>query len=133
MLILDFPAHWSAWTRQILSVCDVVIVSGLNTVPGLRQVADALAAVRSVQPLPPRIVVGLNRCEPRWFGGIARRKHIDKVLAGETVLTVRDDAGTAIQGINTGVPSAIGSPSSRVSKDVRAFAALLAAVTHAHL
>jgi pilus assembly protein CpaE len=131
LLVLDFPPHWSSWTRDILSVCDLVVVSGRNTVPGLRQVADALTAVRSVQPLPPKIVVGLNRCEPRWFGGVARRKHIGKVLPGETVITVRDDAGTAIQGINTGVPAVVGSPSSKVSKDVRAFTALLAGATHA--
>lgn len=128
LLIVDFPSHWSDWTRQILAACDLVVVSGLNSVPGLRQVADTLAAVRSVEPAPPRIVVGLNRCEPRLFGRIARGQHVSRVLSGETVLTVRDDLRTAIQGINTGIPAALGSRSSRISKDVRAFTALLAGI-----
>ena len=86
ILIVDFPPHWAEWTRQILSVCDLAVVTGLNTVPGLRQVSDALGAVRSVEPIPPKIVVGLNRCEPKLLGGVARSQHIERLLGGETVL-----------------------------------------------
>jgi hypothetical protein len=39
---------------------------------------------------------------------------------------VRDDAATATHSVNTGIPTAIGSPSSKISKDVRAIATLLA-------
>ena len=126
ILIVDFPPHWAEWTRQILSVCDLAVVTGLNTVPGLRQVSDALGAVRSVEPIPPKIVVGLNRCEPKLLGGVARSQHIERLLGGETVLTVRTDEGAAIQAVNTGIPSAIGNPSSKMAKDIRAFATLLA-------
>ena len=129
LLIVDFPSQWAAWTAQILSVCDVAIVTGVNTVPGLRQVSDALAAVRSVETIPPRIVVGLNRCEARLLGGVARSQHVARLLSGETVLNVRDDTGAAIQAVNTGVPLTIGDPSSKIVKDVRAFAALIASVT----
>lgn len=128
MLIVDFPPQWAAWTAQILSVCDVVVVTGVNTVPGLRQVSDALAAVRSVETIPPRIVVGLNRCEGRLLGGVARSQHIARLLGGETVLNVREDTAATIQALNTGVPLSIGASSSKVAKDVRAFASLLASV-----
>ena len=129
MLIVDFPSQWAAWTRQILSVCDAVIVTGLNTVPGLRQVSDTLAAVRSIEAIPPKIVVGLNRCEARLLGGVARSQHIAKLLGGETVLNVRDDTAAAIEAVNTGVPLTMANPSSKIAKDVRAFASLLASVT----
>jgi len=39
---------WFNWTRQLLSAVEVVLVSGLNTIPGLRQVVESLAAVRTV-------------------------------------------------------------------------------------
>jgi pilus assembly protein CpaE len=128
VLIVDFPSQWGAWTQQILSVCDLAIVTGLNTVPGLRQVADALGAVRSVETIPAKIVVGLNRCESRLLGGVARSQHIAKLLSGETVLNVRDDAGAAIQAVNTGVPVSVGDPSSKIAKDVRAIVSVLAGV-----
>ena len=47
------------------------------------------------------------------------------MLGSETVLTVRDDTQTAINALNTGIPVAIGSPSSKMSKDIRAFKTLL--------
>jgi len=133
LLIVDFPSQWAAWTGQILSVCDVAIVTGVNTVPGLRQVADTLAAVRSVETIPPRIVVGLNKCEARLLGGVARSQHIARLLGGETVLNVRDDTGAAIQAVNTGVPLTVGDPSSKIVKDVRAFASLVASVAQLEL
>jgi pilus assembly protein CpaE len=124
VIILDLPAQWGSWTRQVLSVCNIVVVTGLNTVPGLRLVADTLAAVRAVQPLPLKIVTVLNRCEPRLFGGVARGDHIDKMLGAETVLTVRADADAAIHANNTGAPISIASPSNRIAKDVQAISAL---------
>ena len=131
MLIVDLPSYWADWTRQILTVSDLAIVTGLNTVPGLRQVADALVAVRSVEPIPPKIVVALNRCESQLFGRIARSQHVTRLLGAETVLTVRDDTDTATNSVNTGIPTVIGSPSSKISKDVRPLATLLAGLTHA--
>jgi pilus assembly protein CpaE len=128
MLIVDFPSYWAPWTQQTLSVCDLAVVTGLNTVPGLRQVADALGALRSIETIPPKIVVGLNRCEGRLLGGVARSQHVTRLLGSETVLNVRDDASAAIEAVNTGIPVAVGSPSSKIAKDIRAFANLLAAV-----
>jgi pilus assembly protein CpaE len=131
ILIVDLPAYWADWTRQILSVSDLAIVTGLNTVPGLRQIADALAAVRSVERIPSKMVVALNRCESQLLGGIARSQHVTKMLGGETVLTVREDTRAATHSVNTGIPAVIGGPSSKISKDIRAFASLLATLAPA--
>ena len=126
VVIVDLPPHWSIWTRQILSVCNLLVVSGFNTVPGLRQVADTLRSARSLDPAPQKIVVALNRCEPKFPGKIARAQHIRKILPDETVVTVREDRAAAIDAVNTGVPVSVGSPSSRIAKDVKGLSTLIA-------
>lgn len=126
LVIVDLPPQWSTWTRQILSVCDLLVVSGVNTVPGLRQTGHTLRAAKSLEPAPKKIVVALNRCEPQFPGKIARAQHIRKILPDETVVTVREDRGAAIHAVNTGVPISLGSSSSKITKDVKALAELLA-------
>jgi pilus assembly protein CpaE len=129
LLMVDLPPQWSLWTPQIVSVCDLAVVSGLNTVPGLRQVASTLEAVRTVERVPSQITVVLNRCESGLFGGIARSQHIKRILSHETVITVRDDVVAAVESVNTGIPISLASPSSKIAKDIRPLANLLAGVT----
>ncbi|MFB9269908.1 CpaE family protein [Bradyrhizobium erythrophlei] len=126
IVILDLPTSWCSWTPSIISASDVIIVTGLNTVPGLRQVADTLASVRSAPSADSQIAVALNRCEAGLLGGVVRSDHIHKVIGSEEVLTVREDTKTAIASANTGIPMAVGQPSSRISKDIRALAELIA-------
>jgi Flp pilus assembly CpaE family ATPase len=125
MLILDLPTAWHSWTTSIISASDLVVVTGLNTVPGLRQVASTLATVKSVGLASDKVVVALNRCEARLLGGIARGNHVNKILAGEQVVTVRDDAKATVDSANTGIPIAIGQSSSRINKDIQALAAIM--------
>lgn len=124
--IVDLPPRWEDWTDQIISVCDLAIVTGLNNVPGLRQIAETLGAVRSAPVLPARIVVALNRCERQLFGGIARRQHVQRILGREEIVYVREDIVSANHALNTGVPISIGTPSSRIAKDVRPLVSLMA-------
>src|SRR5207248_5491353 len=79
LVIIDLPVPWFDRTDQILSVCDLAIITGLNNVPGLRQIAEALQTVKSAPHIPPQIIVALNRCESGLTGGIARRRHVDRV------------------------------------------------------
>ena len=127
ILIVDLPPQWCHWTPQIVSVCDGVVISGLNTVPGLRQVAGTLEAVRTV--VVDQITVVLNRCEGRLLGGVVRGQHIKRILSLETVITVRDDVAAAVESVNTGIPISLASPSSKIAKDIRPLAAMLAAIT----
>ena len=128
LMIVDLPAAWFDWTGLILSTCDLAIVTGLNNVPGLRQIAETLQVVRGQGRIPPQIVVALNRCETDLLGKPARRGHVNRVLGSETVVYVRDDAAAANHSINTGVPISIASRSSKIAKDVRTLASLVAAV-----
>ena len=60
LILLDLPVPWFDWNRQLLSAAEVVFVSGRNTIPGLRQVAETLKAVRAVERVPPQVKVVLN-------------------------------------------------------------------------
>ena len=73
LVIVNVPPAWFDWTDQILAVCDLAIVTGLNNVPGLRQIAETLQAVRGAERVPPQIVVALNRCESGLVGGSRAR------------------------------------------------------------
>jgi pilus assembly protein CpaE len=125
LVIVNVPPAWFDWTDQILAVSDLAIVTGLNNVPGLRQIAETLQEVKSAERVPPQIVVVLNRCESSLVGGIARRRHANLALGNQTVVYVREDAAAANHSLNTGVPISITSRSSKIAKDVRALASLV--------
>ena len=106
LIIIDHPATWFTWTPRIVAGSDGLIVTGLNTIPGLRQSVETVAVVRSGRnPLAPLAVV-LNRCERAFIGGIARRHHVEKVLGEENLFYVRDQP-VILESINTGVPLAL--------------------------
>jgi pilus assembly protein CpaE len=125
LVIVNVPPAWFDWTDQILAVSDLTIVTGLNNVPGLRQIAETLQEVKSAERVPPQIVVVLNRCESGLVSGIARRRHANLALGNQTVVYVREDAAAANHSLNTGVPISITSRSSKIAKDVRALASLV--------
>jgi pilus assembly protein CpaE len=124
LILLDLPVPWFDWTRQLLSAAEVVLVSGLNTIPGLRQVAETLKAVRAVERVPPKVAVVLNRCESHLVGGISRRHHVKNLLGEEEVLFVRDDTENAVQSVNTGIP--MGGKGGKISKDIAPIAQIAA-------
>ena len=126
LLIIDLPPLWFPWTEQILSISDLAVVTGLNTVPGLRQVAGTLQGVRESGRVPPQIVVGLNRCRSRLLGRVANKQHAHRILGpDETILYIREDVQTAEQALNTGIPAVIGAGSSKLSRDMNVFVKLL--------
>jgi pilus assembly protein CpaE len=125
LVIVNVPPAWFDWTDQILAVCDLAIVTGLNNVPGLRLIAETLQEIKIAARVPPGIVVALNRCESRLVGGIARRRYVRRALGNQTVVYVREDAASANHSLNTGVPISITSRSSKITKDVRALASLV--------
>jgi len=133
LVIVDLPAAWFDWTTAILSVCNLAIVTGLNNVPGLRQIAETLQAVTSRERNPPQVVVALNRCETDLLGKPARRQHVNRVLGHQTVVYVRDGTAAATQSLNTGVPISIASRSSKIARDIRTLASLVAAVQPDHV
>src|SRR5690348_6925638 len=125
LILLDLPVTWFRWTRQIISASDGVMVTGLNTVPGLRRMVETLAAIRDSTPCPDHVAVAVNRCRQSLFGGIARGKHVKSALAGERIFYVGEEP-MALESVNTGEPMALAGSYRAIGKDIAKLAAFCA-------
>ena len=127
MVLIDLPVIWLPWTSQLISGSDGAIVTGINTIPCLRQIAERLTAVRQAKHSAGEIAIAVNRCERSLLGGIERRQHVESVLAGEKVFYVGEDS-MAVQSINTGVPMGLTASRGKIIKDIAAIADFCAAL-----
>ena len=127
LILIDLPVTWFAWTPQILAASDAVVVTGVNTIPGLRQIAETLAAVREAARASGQIAIAVNRCQRRLWGGIARRHHVDSVLGHENVFCIAEDP-MALESINTGTPMALSKGNRSAARDIAALAGFCANV-----
>jgi pilus assembly protein CpaE len=117
LIMIDFPLSWYSWTPKIIAASSGIIVSGVNSIPGLRQIAEALTTLRTTTDLFGEIRVAINNCERGLFGRVARRQHVASVLSGEQIFYVRNDPA-ALESINTGMPMALSHPRRGISKDI---------------
>jgi pilus assembly protein CpaE len=151
LILIDLPATWFAWTDPVVAASDGVIVTGLNTIPGLRQTVETLASVRAASgsalrdlsarevdrgqvqaPQESQIAVAINRCQRRFMGGIRHRHHVEAVLEGEQVFYVGEEP-MAIESINTGVPIGLAKGSRAFAKDIAAIAAFCGGLKHSRV
>ena len=117
LIIIDLPSMWFSWTSQIIARSDAIVVTGLNTVPGLRQIVETVEAVRNSRPLSPQMAIVVNRYESNLLGGVARRHHVEKVLGSEKVFYVRNDPAV-VQGINAGTPIVSAHTNRQIAKEI---------------
>ncbi len=142
LILIDLPVTWFGWTDQVVCASDGVIVTGVNTVPGLRQTVEALKAVRrsrnsalpraSASGADLQIAVAMNRCRRRFIGGIVHRRHVESVLGDEQVLYVNEEP-MALESINTGTPIGLNKSSGAFVKDIAALAAFCRALKSARV
>jgi Flp pilus assembly CpaE family ATPase len=116
---------WFTWTFEIIARSDGVVVTGINTIPGLRQLSETVGAVRGVRGSLDQMAVAVNRCERRLLGGIARRRHVEEVLGRDNVFYVRNDP-MVLQSVNMGVPMAMAKSSRQANSDIVAIGAFCA-------
>jgi pilus assembly protein CpaE len=128
LILIDLPVTWFAWTPKIIEASDAVLVTGANTVPGLRQTVETLAAIRNIPQAPGRVVIVVNRCRRRLLGGIVRRQHVETALGREQVIYVGEEP-MALESINTGAPMALNASYRAIRKDIAALAAFCAGAT----
>jgi pilus assembly protein CpaE len=126
LILIDLPATWFVWTSDILANADGIVVTGINTIPGLRQIAEELTAIRSLRSDASQLAVVINRYEPTLTGGIARRKHVESVLRQEKVFYVRNDAAAMEESINTGTPLVLGNSLRKTVREIGAIATFCA-------
>jgi pilus assembly protein CpaE len=127
LILIIFPLHWFAWMPQIIAASDGAIVAGTNTIPGLRQVSETIALVRSSGSAELAIRVALNRCERTVLGSIARRKHAEMVLRDEQVLFI-GQRPEAVESVNIGVPMLLGAGARRARREFAAVAGFCASL-----
>jgi pilus assembly protein CpaE len=128
IILIDLPTHWFPWTLDIVANSDGVVITGINTIPCLHQMGETLAAVRSARADPDPIAIVVNRCERRLFGGIVHRKHVERVLAGETVFYVQNDVAGMTESVNAGTPVTLRQGSRRLLKELAEVADFCAGV-----
>lgn len=118
LIIIDLPLTWFSWTFPVVSRSDGIIVTGLNTIPGLRQIAETVGAVRNIRrPSGQQIAIVINRYDFSVLRRIARRRHVEKVLGEERVFFVRNDP-VALESINAGTPIVLAHASRKINKEI---------------
>jgi pilus assembly protein CpaE len=122
LILVDCPVTWFGWTPKVIAASNAAIVTGINTVPGLRQLVETLAAIRQLPQVPSQVVVAINRSRRRLLGGVARRQHVETALGGEHIFYVAEEP-MALESINTGSPMAMSKSYRVIGKDIAALAA----------
>jgi pilus assembly protein CpaE len=121
-IIIDLPLSVHAWTLPLLAASKGILVTGLNTIPGLRQIDETLRALRTEASITAEMRAVVNRCEFGLLGSVARADHVARILAEEKRLLVRN-ARVAIECVNVGAPISLAHPSDKSVKDIAAIAA----------
>jgi pilus assembly protein CpaE len=129
-ILIDLPVTWFPWTAHIVTASVGIVVTGLNTIPGLRQTAETLSAIRKTSGFVAEVKVALNRCDFRLLGGVARRQHVTSVLPNEQVTFVMNSS-LATESINSGVPMVAASPSQKINKQIAELAQFCASLESA--
>jgi pilus assembly protein CpaE len=132
LVLLVFPLPWFSWTAQIIAASDGVVVTGINTIPCLRQISETLALVRASGAAAPQVVIAVNRCERTLFGSIVRRNHAEMVLRDEQVFFIATRPEAA-ESVNMGVPMMLGPTAGKLRGELAPLANFCAQLRSARL
>lgn len=125
LILIDLPPTWFAWTPQIVSASDGIVVVGKNTIPSLRQAVETIAKVREAAGPGAQVAAAVNRCERHVLGSIVRRRHVETVLGNERVFYIGEEP-MALQSVNAGAPMSLTNSFRRIGKDIAALATFCA-------
>jgi pilus assembly protein CpaE len=131
-IIIDLPLSVHSWTLPLLAASKGILVTGVNTIPGLRQIEETLRALRTEASVTAELRAVVNRCEFDLLGRVARGDHVARILGEEKRLLVRN-ARIAIECVNIGTPIILAHPSDKSVKDIAAIAAFCAGLNAAPL
>jgi pilus assembly protein CpaE len=120
-VLVDLPVSAYEWTVPLLAASEGVLVTGLNTIPGLAQIAETLSVIRAESGIGGDVRVIVNRCEFGLLGGMSRADHVARVLGSEKTMFVRHSK-VATECINAGDSMTIVRPSEKAVKDISVIA-----------
>jgi pilus assembly protein CpaE len=124
-IIIDLPLSVHSWTLPLLAASKGILVTGLNTIPGLRQIEETMRALREEATITAELRAVVNRCDVGLLGKVARADHVARILGDEMRFCVRN-AAVAVECVNVGTPIAIAYPSDKSVKDIAAVSAFCA-------
>ena len=129
-IIIDLPLSVHAWTIPLLAASKGILVTGLNTIPGLRQIEETLRALRAEATITAECASGGQPMRIWPLGQVARADHVARILGEEKRLLVRN-ARVAIECVNVGTPITLAYPSDKSVKDIAAISAFCAGLNSA--
>lgn len=132
LLLIACPVPWFAWTAQVIAASDACIITGINTIPCLRQVCETLALVRASGSPALQAGIAINKCEYTMLGAVARQKHVKMVLQQERLFFIANRP-EAIESINMGQPMMLGASARKLRKDFAALATFCAGLQPSRL
>jgi pilus assembly protein CpaE len=115
-VLIDCPVTWLPWTPQIIAASEGVVVTGINTIPCLRQVTETIAVVRSSGSAALQIAIAINKCERTLLGSISRRKHVEMVLPDQRLFLIANRP-EAVESVNMGMPMLLGASAGKLRKE----------------
>ena len=62
-IVIDLPLSVHAWTIPLLAASKGILVTGFNTIPGLRQIEETIRALREEASITADVRAVVNRCE----------------------------------------------------------------------
>ena len=116
LIFIDHPLSWFSWTAQVIAASDGAVITGINTIPCLRQISEALTLVRSIDSTTLQIGIVLNQCERTLLGSVARNKHVRQVLTDQEVFFI-SRLPQAVESVNMGVPMMRSPAASKLQKN----------------
>ncbi len=118
-IIIDVPRHRRAWTLDVLSGCDEILVVSELTVPALLAARDLCREIEEEMPDRPPPGVVLNRMSPRMMGPAPTLGEAQKALSRKAVGAITSDWESAARAVNLGGPILHRQPRSKIVRDVR--------------
>ena len=120
-IVIDLPLSVHSWTIPLLAASKGILVTGLNTIPGLRQIEETLRALRAEALITADKRAVVNRCDFGLLRKVVRADHVARILGDEKRLFVRNTR-VALECVNLGTPMTIAYPSDKAVKDIAAIA-----------
>jgi pilus assembly protein CpaE len=118
IVVLDLPSYRVPWSDAIMKDSDLVFVTGLYSVPSVKQIMYELKRSCERELAPQQLCVVINQCRTNSFGGIVHEGNIDNVLAGRRVFYVQQDWSFALECVNTGVSMVQSKPRRGICRDI---------------
>jgi len=126
-IVIDLPLSVHSWTIPVLAASKGILVTGLNTIPGLRQIEETLRALREETTITADTRAVINRCDFGFLGKMTRADHVVRILGEAKRMFVRN-ARIATECVNIGTPMTLAYPSDRSVKDIAAISQFCAAL-----